>query len=134
MSHVLTVPLTVTPSHLCAVALMRSGPDFPGRNLQLARQIQPVLGGIYALRDRIGPHQPGHRDTDTGIPVTARELAVLDLMADGLIAAAIARQLGISPRTVSKHIESIYRKLDTHDRTSAVLRGQAMGLLPVPCR
>jgi len=59
---------------------------------------------------------------------------VLDLMADGLIAAAIARQLGISPRTVSKHIESIYRKLDTHDRTSAVLRGQAMGLLPVPCR
>ncbi len=134
MSHVLTVPLTVTPSHLCTVALMRSGPDFPARDLQLARQIQPVLGGIYALRDRIGPHQPGHRDTDTGIPVTPRELAVLDLMAGGLIAAAIARQLGISPRTVSKHIESIYRKLDTHDRTSAVLRGQAMGLLSVPCR
>jgi DNA-binding NarL/FixJ family response regulator len=64
--------------------------------------------------------------------LTSRELAVLDLMAGGLIAAAIARQLGISPRTVSKHIESIYRKLGTHDRTSAVLRGQAMGLLPVP--
>jgi DNA-binding NarL/FixJ family response regulator len=55
-------------------------------------------------------------------------------MAEGLIAAAIARQLGISPRTVSKHIESIYRKLGTHDRTSAVLRGQAMGFLPVPHR
>ena len=64
--------------------------------------------------------------------LTSRERAVLDLMADGLIAAAIARQLGISPRTVSKHIESIYRKLGTHDRTSAVLRGQAMGYLPLP--
>ena len=117
---------------------MRSGPDFPARGLQLAWQIQPVLVGICALRDRMSPHQPGPAgppwpcDADTGIPVTSRELAVLDLMADGLIAAAIARQLGISPRTVSKHIENIYRKLGTHDRTSAVLRGQAMGLLPVP--
>lgn len=64
------------------------------------------------------------------VPITDRELAVLDLMAHGLIAIAIARRLGISPRTVSKHIENIYRKLDTHDRTSAVLRSQAMGLLP----
>jgi DNA-binding CsgD family transcriptional regulator len=139
MPHVLTIPLSVTPQRLCAVALMRSGPDFPTRGLELASQIQPVLGGIYALRDRMSAHQPSAPgpprpcDADTGIPVTSRELAVLDLMADGLIAAAIARQLGISPRTVSKHIESIYRKLGTHDRTSAVLRGQAMGLLPVPC-
>lgn len=132
MSHLLTIPLAVTPRHLCAIALMRSGSDFPARCLQLARQLQPVLGGIYALRDRVGPLQPGPRDGDTGIPVTTRELAVLDLMADGLIAAAIARQLGISPRTVSKHIENIYRKLGAHDRTSAVLRGQAMGFLPVP--
>ena len=65
------------------------------------------------------------------IPVTDRELAVLDLMADGLIATAIARRLSISPRTVSKHIENIYRKLGTHDRTTAVLRSQAMGFLPV---
>jgi len=136
MPHLLTIPLAVTPRHLCRVALIRSGPDFPVRGLQLAGELQPVLGAIYALRDRMSPHQPGPPwpcDADTGIPVTSRELAVLDLMADGLIAAAIARQLGISPRTVSKHIENIYRKLGTHDRTSAVLRGQAMGLLRVPC-
>lgn len=68
-------------------------------------------------------------DVNPVAPITDRELAVLDLMADGLIATAIARQLGISPRTVSKHIENIYRKLGTHDRTTAVLRGQAMGFL-----
>jgi DNA-binding CsgD family transcriptional regulator len=63
------------------------------------------------------------------VPLTARETAVLDLMADGLITAAIARQLGISPHTVRKHIENIYRKLDTHDRVSTVLRAQRLGTL-----
>lgn len=130
MSYVLTIPLAVTREHLCAVALMRSGSDFPARQLQLARQLQPVLSGVYALRDRLDRQaDPGQLDPDTGIRLTTRELAVLDLLTSGLIAAAIARRLGISPRTVGKHTESIYRKLGTHDRTSTVLRAQAIGLL-----
>jgi DNA-binding CsgD family transcriptional regulator len=130
LSRLLTIPLAVTPQHICAVVLLRSGSDFPTGKLQLARELHPVLSGIYALRDRIAPQaDPGQIDPDSGIPLTARELAVLDLMTRGLIAAAIARRLGISSRTVSKHIENIYRKLDTHDRTSAVLSAQAMGFL-----
>ena len=52
---------------------------------------------------------PSTRSTpfSVGIPVTSRELAVRNLAIDGLIAAAIAGQLGISPRTVSKHIDNI---------------------------
>ena len=88
-----------------------------------------MLGGIYALSDRLTPDRPDLCATGTGIPITLRELAVLDLMADGLITAAIARRLGISPHTVSRHIGSIYRKFGTHDRTSTVLRGQALGYL-----
>jgi DNA-binding CsgD family transcriptional regulator len=129
MRRVLTIPLVIAPQHLCALALLRSGPDFTARDLQLAGQLQPVLSGIYALRGRITCRTPSSPCSDTGILLTARELAVLDLMADGLIAAAIARQLGISPRTVNKHIENIYRKLGTHDRTSAVLRGQDLGIM-----
>jgi DNA-binding CsgD family transcriptional regulator len=133
MSSVLTVPLVVTPRHICVVALMRSGRDFARQDLDLARQLQPVLGGVYALRDRGAGHRlRPHHDPDLDVPLTTRELAVLDLMADGLIAKAIATKLGISHRTVVKHIENIYRKLDTHDRTSAVLRGQAEGHLPSP--
>jgi DNA-binding NarL/FixJ family response regulator len=45
---------------------------------------------------------------------------VLNLMADGLIATAIGPRLGISQRTVSKHIENIYAKLGTHDRASQI--------------
>ena len=84
----------------------------------------------FAKQERARPLCKPGRGIDP-VAVTDRELAVLDLMADGLIAVAIARRLGISPRTVSKHIENIYRKLGAHDRTTAVLRSQAMGFLPV---
>jgi DNA-binding CsgD family transcriptional regulator len=125
LSRVLTIPLAVAPRRVCAIALMRDGPDFSTRDLQLARQLQPVLGAIYALRDR----PVGHPPAPPGVPLTARELEVLNLMADGLIMTAIARRLAISPSTVGKHIEHIYRKLGTHDRASTVLRGQALGVL-----
>ena len=98
-------------------------------DLQLACGLQRVFGAIYALRDRLGDHWERSRDSDSGVNLTFRELAILDLIAEGLIATAIAHRLGISPRTVSRHVESIYRKLGTHDRTSAVLRGQSLGLL-----
>lgn len=69
------------------------------------------------------------REHGGDVVLTARETAVLGLMADGLIAVAIARQLGISPRTVGKHVENIYRKFGTQDRASAVLRAHSLGLL-----
>jgi DNA-binding CsgD family transcriptional regulator len=124
MNRVLTIPLAIAPWQMSAIALLRGGRDFTARDVQLACQLQPVLSGLYALRDRM----PSVPRIEPGIRLTPRELAVLDLMADGLIAAAIARRLGISPRTVTKHIENIYRKLGTHDRTSAVLRGRDLGI------
>ena len=71
-------------------------------------------------------------DPDVGALLTVRELAVLDLAARGLIAAAIARRLGISPRTVGKHLEQAYRKLGANDRLSAVLRAHSLGLVSFP--
>ena len=43
---------------------------------------------------------------------------------------AIGIRLGISPRTVHKHQEHLYRKLGAVDRLSAVLRAQEAGVLP----
>jgi DNA-binding CsgD family transcriptional regulator len=134
---VLTVPLVVTPQRIVGLALGASSRDFPLRQLTLARQLHPILAAIYSLQNHAVLPSAGERKAsapfrDQGILLTGRELAVLDLMANGLIAHAIANQLAISARTVSKHIESIYRKLDTHDRTSAVMRAQTLGLLPPP--
>ncbi|MFI6744380.1 response regulator transcription factor [Nonomuraea sp. NPDC050451] len=132
---VLTVPLAVTPERIVALALGSPSKDFPLRQFSLAQQLHPILAEIYSIQNRRvfpsdGEHEASTPFHDQCIPLTARELAVLNLMANGLIAQAIANQLAISSRTVSKHIESIYRKLDTHDRTSAVLRAQTLGLLP----
>lgn len=54
--------------------------------------------------------------------------------ATGSIVEAIARRLLISPRTVHKHQQNLYRKLGAIDRLSAVLRAQEAGLLPQPPR
>jgi DNA-binding CsgD family transcriptional regulator len=63
-------------------------------------------------------------------PLTPRELVVLRLMAASRTAAAIGAQLGVSPRTVHKHQEHLYRKLGARDRLEAVLVGQRTGLPP----
>lgn len=61
--------------------------------------------------------------------LTSRERVVLVLLAKGCTAEAMARRLHISPRTVHKHQEHLYRKLGVSDRLSAVLAAQRRGLI-----
>ncbi|WBB80609.1 LuxR C-terminal-related transcriptional regulator [Micromonospora sp. WMMD882] len=63
--------------------------------------------------------------------LTHREQQILELLAAGLTAVAIAHRLDLSPRTVAKHQERMYRKFGTSDRLTTVLRAQRVGLLPV---
>ncbi|WP_308258910.1 helix-turn-helix transcriptional regulator [Pseudonocardia sp. H11422] len=51
--------------------------------------------------------------------LTARERQVLDLVGAGRTNSAIAHELGISPRTVAKHLEHVYRKLGVANRAAA---------------
>jgi DNA-binding NarL/FixJ family response regulator len=55
--------------------------------------------------------------------LSAREREVLEGVRRGMTDAEIAAALVVSPRTVNKHLERIYRKLGVHNRTSAVLAG-----------
>jgi pimeloyl-ACP methyl ester carboxylesterase len=52
-----------------------------------------------------------------GGPLTARELQVADLIAEGLTNAEIARTLGVSVRTVDSHVEHVRTKLGVRART-----------------
>src|SRR5438132_1297920 len=52
--------------------------------------------------------------------LTPREREILELVAQGLTNAQIARMLWISPGTVRKHLENAYGKLEVHTRTGAV--------------
>jgi DNA-binding CsgD family transcriptional regulator/tetratricopeptide (TPR) repeat protein len=69
--------------------------------------------------------KPAPPPTTTMIPptcpagLTAREVEVLRLLADGLTALQIAEKLVLSPRTVHAHISSIYNKLGVNSRSAA---------------
>lgn len=52
--------------------------------------------------------------------LTSRECEVVEHLVGGLTDREIAHSLKISPRTVHKHLESIYRKLNVGNRTSLI--------------
>ncbi|MFV2143346.1 response regulator [Isoptericola sp. G70] len=62
-------------------------------------------------------------------PLTERETQVLRLMAEGCTNRVIADVLHLAPGTVKNHVSAVLLKLDTTDRTKAVLRALHHGLL-----
>ena len=61
--------------------------------------------------------------------ITKREEEVLQLIAEGLSTTEVAAQLYISVKTVKNHLASVYHKLDSRDRTQAVVRAVRMGII-----
>jgi ATP/maltotriose-dependent transcriptional regulator MalT len=81
-----------------------------------------VLPGVVASPDAA---QAGTEST-----LSERELEVLALLAKGKTNAEAAEALYISVGTVKSHSANIYRKLEAKNRTEAVARARALGLLP----
>ena len=61
--------------------------------------------------------------------LSARELEVLQHVANGLGNKEIAQAIGRSPETVKAHLESIFKKLDARDRAHAVTIALQRGFL-----
>jgi LuxR family maltose regulon positive regulatory protein len=62
-------------------------------------------------------------------PLSSRELEVLELVARGLSNQAIADELFVSVGTVKTHMHNILSKFDVRNRTQAVHRARALGLI-----
>jgi HD-GYP domain-containing protein (c-di-GMP phosphodiesterase class II) len=75
----------------------------------------------------------GHRVSRTRAAgpggLTTRENDVLTLLALGMPNKGIARELGISPKTVGNHIEHIYSKLDVSNRAGAAMYAMQQGIV-----
>jgi DNA-binding NarL/FixJ family response regulator len=71
----------------------------------------------------------GPGDLPPGEPLTAREIDVLSLLAEGAGNKEIAARLHISEHTVKFHVSSILGKLGAATRTEAVTRGYKEGLI-----
>ena len=63
-------------------------------------------------------------------PLSEREIEVLQLIAEGLTNQEVATRLYLSPHTVKVHAHNIYGKLGVKNRTQAVAKGKALGILP----
>jgi NarL family two-component system response regulator LiaR len=66
------------------------------------------------------------------VGLTARELAILASLAQGMSNAAIAKQLWVAPQTVKFHLTNIYRKLNVANRTEAARYAYQQGLVESP--
>lgn len=88
----------------------------------LVRAIRSVHGG-----DRL-PQIEARATASLLNRVTPREREVLSLIAHGRTNRDIAEALGVSPRTVSSHVASIYRKLGLGDRVEAARLALELGL------
>ena len=61
--------------------------------------------------------------------LSERELEVLELIAEGLTNQEVATRLYLSLHTVKVHARNIYAKLGVKNRTQAVAKGKALGIL-----
>ncbi len=55
------------------------------------------------------------------IPLTDREIEVIELIAEGMLNKQIAQKLFISEKTVKNHVSNIFKKLNVSDRTQAAI-------------
>lgn len=104
----------------------RSATDFSDAELAFAHVLQPGLVALFAKHAHEHEYQPAGR---VPAALTSRELTVLRHLASGETAERISHELAISPHTVRKHLEHLYRKLGTTDRLGAVIQGRDLGLL-----
>lgn len=81
-----------------------------------------------AVTSSLLPSPPRQPDELPSAP-TARELEVLQLLAEGLTNRAIASHLNISEHTVKFHVNAILNKLDAQSRTEAVVVATRLGYI-----
>lgn len=63
------------------------------------------------------------------VKLSSREIDVLEQLSKGLNYNAIAENLFLSPSTVRKHIENIYKKLQVHNKLEAIQKAERIKLI-----
>ncbi len=82
---------------------------------------------VNAVLRAAGHRAPARVESLGGL--TPREVEVLALLARGLANKEMARRLGVSPKTVSNHVEHIYTKIGVGSRAAATLYATRHGLV-----
>jgi LuxR family transcriptional regulator, maltose regulon positive regulatory protein len=98
----------------------------PPEQAAYTARLRSILGAVYGR----GPEPAAQPDQSALVePLSARELEVLHLMAQGLTYQEAAEQLIVSLNTVRFHVKTIYGKLGVDNRTAALEKARSMDLL-----
>jgi DNA-binding NarL/FixJ family response regulator len=109
------VSTTTLVETVCSVARGDGGlaPAVTGRVLSEFRRLSAMAPPVVALAH----------------PLSAREVEVTRMLAEGATNKDIARALSVAEGTVKNHVTRVLEKLGVEDRTQAALRARALGLV-----
>jgi predicted ATPase/DNA-binding CsgD family transcriptional regulator len=88
-----------------------------GRAMGLKEAIEYAISPEIPFATTSAPEQPSTSEPPAGL--TRREVEVLGLVATGLTNGQVAERLFLSPRTVQRHLNSVYHKIGVSSRTAA---------------
>lgn len=134
IEHVMAVPILRRRNTLVSFVFNRAGFAFSERDRERLDLLRPHLAYLYRNSCARSRAPLASQASTTGPPMlppvpvplpptlTPREGEVLTWLACGKTDGEIAGLLGLSPRTVHKHLEHMYIKLGVETRTAAVMR------------
>lgn len=141
----MTRPILIYGVALALLALLLSGIEYfyfvrrlPAELFVLLLALLFTGVGVWAGRRLSGAGsaktEPGeiNRQAIQALGLTARELQVLALMAEGCSNREIAARLFVSVHTVKSHVSNLLGKLEVDRRTQAIRKGQTLGLIASP--
>lgn len=133
VEHQMAFTLPATPGRVIAIALSRADPDYTDEERLVVERARPFLIQAWrnaidhtALRDELAARPLGPTAGDDAAigelrarGLTGRQAQVLSLVARGRSNRDCGVILGISERTVQKHLEHCFRVLDVPSRSAA---------------
>ncbi|HET6509140.1 MAG TPA: LuxR C-terminal-related transcriptional regulator [Baekduia sp.] len=128
VEHQIAFVVETASETFLAVALSRRDPDYTDAERALLDRVRPAIiqahrHAVAHMRLRYALTREQSQATiatalrDAGL--TVREAEIVSLLAVGHSNASLATALGISVRTVNKHLQTAYRKLAVGGRSSA---------------
>ncbi|MGZ4542139.1 MAG: response regulator transcription factor [Mycobacteriaceae bacterium] len=123
----LAITLADPGKAVIGITLNRSRHDFAEADRAVLGVLrEPLAAGLTRARRRAQAHAALRTAPSTTLAeLTDREWQVLELVALGRTNRAIARTMAVSPRTVAKHLEHVYAKLNVTSRAAAVTRSMS---------
>lgn len=121
------VLLTEEPDAHALTGNLRGALLLDSRAEEIVAAIQAVTEGLIAVQPVALDRRTARQELEE--PLSARELEVLRMLAEGLSNKLIAHGMGISEHTVKFHVTQILAKLRAQSRTDAVMQGLRQGLI-----